>query len=339
MMAYETPRPDAESPFSGHKAVADVDSESTKGYPAAEQNPAKPKHMLRRARRRSGKPARDTRPDIASLMTELRQINTHLGQLIDQEKRQAGDQAQMLRGTWANVPRAPVTSTELYSGSFFLHNKWYSGFDTRISEDLKSYFLAIAGAEWHTAISIRICDGFFNFGGNRIQVDDRLEIIDYFKARSLGPWDQRALSPESIVQSSEENPYRYEWNTRRNLGEIREALDADWSERLLSSRGRVFYLYTTPLSFNYQNLDALVFIEADVAYPELRCLRVHHNAFDDEDKYNHLCKSFEPEDDPRPVIGHIWYVLTILAIFSSELTPCIGTSTKFATGHVMDPSV
>lgn len=310
-MAYETPRPDAESPCSAQKAVADVDSESTKA--AAEQKPAKPKHMLRRARRRSGKQARDTRPDIASFITEMRQINTHLWQLLNQKKRQEGEQAQTLRGTWVNDPCAPVTSTELYSGGCFLQDKWYSGFDTRISEDLKTYFLAIAGAEWHTAISMRICNGFFNFGGNRIQVDDRLEIIDYFKARSLGPWDQRALSPESIIQSSEENPYRYEWNTRRNLGEIREALDADWSECLLRSRGRVFDLYTTPLSFNYHKLDALVFIEADVAYPELRCLRVHHDGFD-EDKYNHLCKSFEPEDDPRPVIGHIWYVLTTLAI-------------------------
>lgn len=186
MMAYEIPRPGAEPTCPDHQAVADVDSESTKGCPAAKQNRTKPKHMLKRARRRSGKPARDSRPDITSLMTELRQINTHLGQLLDQKKRQEGDQAQLMLGTWANLPCAPITSTELYSGGCFLHDKWYSGFDTRISEDLKTYFLAIAGAEWHTAISVRICNGFFNFGGSRIQVDDRLEIIDYFKARSLG---------------------------------------------------------------------------------------------------------------------------------------------------------
>lgn len=338
MMTYEIPRPGVESTCPDHQAVADVDSESNKGYPAAKQNRTKPKHLLKRSRRRYGKAARDTRPDITSLMTELRQINDHLGQLLDKKKRQEGNQAQMLRGTWADDPRAPVTSTELYSGGCFLHDKWYSGFDTKIREYSKTYFLAIAGAEWRTAISVRICDGFFNLGGNRIQVDDQLEIIDYFKAQSLGPWDQHALSPESIVHSPEENRYRYEWNTRQNLGEIREALDADWSEGLLRSRGRVFYLYTPPLSFNYYKLDALVFIEADVAYPELRCLRVHLSAFD-EDKYYHLYQSFEPEDDPRPVIGHIWYVLSILVILSCKLTPCIGTLTKFATGHVVDPSI
>lgn len=322
MMAYEIPRPGAESTCPDHQAVADVDSESTKGYPAAKKNRTKPKHMLKSGRRRSGKPARDTRPDINSLITELRQINTHLGQLLDQKKRHEGDEAHMLRGTWAKVPCAPVTSTELYSGSCLLHGEWYSGFDTSNIRDLKTYFLAIAGAEWHSVISPMICRDFFHFRGNHTQVDDRLEIIDYSKRRSLGAWDQRALSAsESIVQLSAEEPYRNEWKTRRNLGELREVIDADWSEGLLSSRGTVFYLHTRPLSFNDHNFDALVFIEADIAYPELRCLRVSHNALVDEDIYDNLYEYFRPEDDSRPVIGHIWYVLTILAIIQVNSLP------------------
>lgn len=321
-MAYEIPRPGADSTCPDHQTVADVDSESNKGYPTAKQNRMKPKHMLKRARRRSGKPARDSRPDITSLMTELRQINTHLGQLLDQKKRQESDQAHTLRGTWANIPCAPVTSTELYSGSCLLHDEWYSGFDTRTSTDLKIYFLAIAGAEWHSVISPMICREFFHFRGNHTQVDDRLEIIDYSKRRSLGAWDQRALSAsESIVQFSAQEPYRNEWKTRRNLGELREVIDADWSEGLLSSRGTVFYLHSRPLSFNDYNFDALVFIEADVAYPELRCLGVSHNALFDEDVYDHLYEYFVPEPDPRPVIGHIWYVLTILAIIQVNSLP------------------
>lgn len=224
-MAYEIPRPGAESTCPDHQAMADVDSESNKGYPAAEQNRAKPKHTSKRARRRSGKPARDTRPDITSLMTELRQINTHLGQLIDQKKRQEGDQAHKLLATSANVPCAPVTSTELYSGSCLLHDEWYSGFDPKISRDLKTYFLAIAGAEWHDVFSSNINRDFFNFMGDRIQVDDRIELIGSFPGRRLGAWDQRALSASEIIdQFSEGCPLRDEWKARRNLGELREAL-------------------------------------------------------------------------------------------------------------------
>lgn len=318
------PGPDAESPCSDHKAMSDIDSESKKGYPAAKQNHPKPKHTLKRTRCRSGKPVRDTRPDIISLVTELRQVNIHLRQLLNQQRRREDENAQKMGDNWTSIACSPITSTELFSGSCLLHDKWSSGFDTSISRDLKTYFLAITGAEWHGEISQIIRNQVFKFEGNHIQVDDRLEIIDCFKGRSLGAWDQRALSAsETIVQFSKQDPDRDKWKARRNLGELREALEEGWYERLFNARGRVFHLYTRPLSFHDYNFDALVFFEADVAYPNLRYLRVHRDNLDNDGKYDYLYESFEPEDDPRPVIGHVWYVLTILARISNELTTSI----------------
>lgn len=307
-MAYGIPRPGAESTCPDHQAMADVDSESNKGYPAAKQNRTKPKHMLKRARRRSGKAARDTRPDITSLMAELRQINTHLGQLLDQKKFQEGDQAQKLLATSANVPCAPITSTELYSGSCLLQDEWYSGFDARISRDLKTYFLAIAGAEWHDVFSSNINRDFFNFMGDRIPVDDRLELIDSFPGRHLGAWDHRALSASEIIDQVPAGSRRDEWKTRRNLGQLRKALETHWSGRLLSSHGKVFCLHTFHLSFENYSLDALVFIEADTVSPRIRRLGVRQHASDEKGKPSWNHQSFEPDDDARPITGHIWWV-------------------------------
>lgn len=310
------PKPEADSPGPEHRAIADIESEPTEGHPSAAKHRMKPKLMPKRARRRSRKPTREPDPDTISLMTELSQININLGQLLDQQQRREDDQAQKLRDAWTHIPCAPVTSMELFSGSCFLHNEWYAGFEVRISRDLKTYFLAIAGAEWHNVISPNISRNFFNFRGACIQVDDRLELISigrgpsrdgHLSIHSLGAWDQRALSAsESITHFTEGDSSRTSWKVRRDLAELRESVDAHWPWMKVGSGGIIFRLRLWDLSSNGYKFDPLVFIEEGTAFPELRRLGVCRDAVHSEGNIRFFYQWPQPDEDPRPVIGHIW---------------------------------
>lgn len=308
--------------YPAQNTTINVDFEPAEGPAEAEDKHAKSKRVLQGLRPRRKRLVRRADPCTIDLIMELRQINTHLTRMTAQQRSQQSEQAKTLRNTRASISCVPVTTSELSSGSRLLHTEWYSEFSSRSMRDLKFYFLAISGGDWNPDASVNSDFHAFNCGRDPIQVDRRLELIslDYdsphdgrnFKTRSLGAWDQRALpEAESIAMYySSDHPRDdgVEWRTRRNLGTLRSIVNAHWFVKLVISRGRAFTLYIGDGSFKNCCLDTLVFLAADTPFPALRRLGgpPYMYAQDEEGNCDHNCYSYEPDDDPRPIIGHIW---------------------------------
>jgi hypothetical protein len=125
MQSHEQLDTEAVSPLPENEAAAGAEFEPDEGLPTAQENHVERTWVPTRARRRSRESVREAHPDTISLTTELRQMNVHLRQLIEDE------QARYPPNTRPNTPCPPVTSTEISSGSCLLHNVWYSGFDAK----------------------------------------------------------------------------------------------------------------------------------------------------------------------------------------------------------------